>query len=218
MRRSAVDDFGATQTGAGVTPNYGPWKALMRRAFTLIELMVVVAIIGLLVAMLMPALSKARAQSRLAVCATNLHQIGVATRAYINDNRDRLPYASLMPSLGPAPLSTKQPIYIADVLGKEVGNPEVFHCPNDQPGGVRPAPNEGKSYFESERSSYEFRFQLGGMTTQEAANRFSQFTDRTVAENTIWILRDYDNFHGPAGKPAARRYLYIDGHVADYEN
>ncbi len=190
----------------------------MRRAFTLIELMVVVAVIGLLVAILLPALSKARAQGRLAVCATNLRQIGVAMRVYINGHRDRLPHASFMPSMGPFPLDTKKSIFIADVLRKETDNGEVFHCPNDQPGAPRTAPNEGKSYFESERSSYEFRFQLGGMTTQEAANRFSQFTDRTVAENLIWILRDYDNFHAPAGKPASRRYLYIDGHVGDYEN
>lgn len=190
----------------------------MRRAFTLIELMVVVAIIALLVGLLTPALSRARSQSRLAACATNLRQIGVALRLYISTNRDRLPHASFMPSMGPFPLNTKQPVGIAEVLGKEIDNPAVFHCPNDQPGAPRTAPNAGLSYFESERSSYEFRFQLGGLTTQEAANRINQFTERGVAENAIWILRDYDNFHGPAGKPAARRYLYIDGHVADYEN
>jgi hypothetical protein len=31
-------------------------------------------------------------------------------------------------------------------------------------------------------------------------------------------MRDYNNFHGESGEPGARRYLYIDGHVADFEN
>jgi len=38
-----------------------------------------------------------------------------------------------------------------------------------------------------------------------------------VTDNSIWIMRDYFNFHGEAGTPGARRYLYIDGHVTDYE-
>ncbi len=51
-------------------------------AFTLIEVLVVVAIIALLVSILLPSLAKARAQARLAVCASNLHQLGVGVAAY----------------------------------------------------------------------------------------------------------------------------------------
>ncbi len=53
--------------------------------FTLIELIVVIAIISLLIAVLLPALSAARATARDAACASNLRQIGFATMAYAVD-------------------------------------------------------------------------------------------------------------------------------------
>ena len=56
------------------------------RAFTLIELLVVISIIVLLIAILLPVLSKSRASARLALCATNLQQLGVANISYSVDN------------------------------------------------------------------------------------------------------------------------------------
>lgn len=63
-----------------------------RPAFTLIELLVVVAIIALLISILVPALGKARDQSKHAVCKSNLRQLALAAAYYADDNRDRLPY------------------------------------------------------------------------------------------------------------------------------
>jgi hypothetical protein len=39
-----------------------------------------------------------------------------------------------------------------------------------------------------------------------------------IPSNTIWFANDYNNFHGKAGQIGARRYVYIDGHVSDFEN
>lgn len=177
------------------------------------------AIIGLLMAILLPVFQNARNQSKLTICASHLKQLGVALESYLSDSKDRLPYASYMPSIGPASLETKTPIYIADVLLEHLsGARKVMQCPMDEPGVVRPDPNDGRSYFDSEHSSYEYQTRFAGSTIQEVATRYERFTGRPVADNTIWLMRDYDNFHGKAGNPGARRYLYIDGHVTDFEN
>ena len=66
--------------------------------FTLTELLVVVAIIGILAALLLPALTRAKAQARNSACANNLRQLGIATRLYSMDNGSRLPSAEILPT------------------------------------------------------------------------------------------------------------------------
>jgi prepilin-type processing-associated H-X9-DG protein len=110
-------------------------------------------------------------------------------------------------------------VYIADVLAPFVDSQdEVFHCPADVPGRIpRDPPNTGKSWFQSERSSYEYRVGIAGRTMTEVANRFEQF-GMIFSENTIWVIRDFHNFHGDDGDQRRRNYLFIDGHVSDFEN
>lgn len=62
-----------------------------RRAFTLIELLTVVAIIGVLAALLMPVISRVRESAKSSRCVTNLRQVGVAIQSYTADNKGSLP-------------------------------------------------------------------------------------------------------------------------------
>ena len=60
------------------------------RGFTLIELWVVIAVIAVLMAILMPALAKAREQGKRAVCLVNLRQLNLAWTLYADDNANRI--------------------------------------------------------------------------------------------------------------------------------
>ena len=60
-------------------------------AFTLVELLTVIAIIAILIALLMPALSAARSQAMTARCSANLHDIGRALHQYANDYKGKVP-------------------------------------------------------------------------------------------------------------------------------
>src|SRR5258708_2931751 len=62
-----------------------------KNAFTLVQLFVVVGIIALLIAMLLPALRKARTQAMAVQCQSNLRQIGTAFYMYATENHDYIP-------------------------------------------------------------------------------------------------------------------------------
>ncbi len=92
-----------------------------RAGFTLIELLVVVAIIATLVAFLTPALSRAGEMTHLAVCGSNLKDLGRATQLYMSDHSGQYPaYSVLGTAYDPKTLqcpTDREPSYIpANVL------------------------------------------------------------------------------------------------------
>ena len=64
---------------------------MRRRAFTLIELLIVIAIISVLIGLLLPALSRARVMGRRTVALSGLREIGVGLNAYAQANNDDYP-------------------------------------------------------------------------------------------------------------------------------
>jgi prepilin-type processing-associated H-X9-DG protein len=133
-------------------------------AFTLLEVLVVVATIALLVAILIPSLSSARAQARRAVCLSNLKQIAVAWHLYLEDSKGQFPIGMNVnvnyggrqgegsDSFGsdpqhPIPKPLNRYLKLASIL--RIGG-EAFVCPADKGlEGVRPTAHEyyGTSYY-----------------------------------------------------------------------
>jgi prepilin-type N-terminal cleavage/methylation domain-containing protein len=106
------------------------------RGFTLIEVLVVVAIIALLVSILLPSLIRARAQARMVTCQSNMRQLGLAFLTYATENKGALPGAykdGTADWLGPwddvAKVQRLDKGRIYRYMGKAEG---AYVCPDDQ--------------------------------------------------------------------------------------
>jgi prepilin-type N-terminal cleavage/methylation domain-containing protein len=60
--------------------------------FTLVELLIVIAVIAILAALVLPALSSAKQSAKRTVCLNNLKQINLGLRMYADDSNDRSPW------------------------------------------------------------------------------------------------------------------------------
>jgi len=120
-----------------------------KRAFTLIELLAVIAIIGVLAALLVPTLVSGQRQARKTACLSNLHQVGLAIVAYSSDNNGAIPFGpkagaftsplDFYPSTG-APtslisLANGAPVGLGLMLSQQLASQKrALFCPgSDQP-------------------------------------------------------------------------------------
>jgi prepilin-type N-terminal cleavage/methylation domain-containing protein/prepilin-type processing-associated H-X9-DG protein len=120
-------------------------ESALRDGFTLIELLVVIAIIAILAALLLPALSKAKASGQTTSCLSNLRQLELGYLAYVNDNKDFLPPDNAAATgsgdmenlpgswvVGNAQRDTNAAHIQAGVIYPFIGSPGVYRCAADR--------------------------------------------------------------------------------------
>src|SRR6266536_502156 len=117
------------------------------RAFTLGELLVVIGIIALLVAILLPALQKARESASTTQCASNLRQIAIGIISYANNHKGKLPPSKINDTTVNSTQDKLYPqgffwsnelvrgkyldsVHGVDTAGKPLGGSSVFRCPS----------------------------------------------------------------------------------------
>jgi general secretion pathway protein G len=189
------------------------------RAFTLIEVIVVLAIISLLAALLFPAFLTARGKARQVVCASNLRQSGLGIAMYAQDYDGLYPHAvdpsdraapggwGLFPEFAEAIPSIG---LVQEVLQPYLSSRQVFACPADKGIGVHEFSgvllNAFPTSYGKFGTSYYYR-------TEIAARRASEASIQTPTSLNV-LFDGAGRWHGTL-LPLTNRYnvLFADGHV-----
>lgn len=152
------------------------------RGFSLIELIIVIAIVGLLATMAIPEMDKAIDRSKSVACMGSLRQIGVAVTSYVSDNNGKYPSIETNPD---------NPVYPEGVEAKPIWeeleaygiSKQVLKCPSD------------KTYINTKGSSYQWRpiiddeLSINPMIYGRRGFAFS------VDPSRVTICSDYDAWH-----------------------
>lgn len=204
------------------------------RGFSLIEILLVIAIIALLLALLFPVFAKVQEKARHTACLSSLRQIGVAVSLYTSDNDDQFPLGGnqidfLTESDEGAPAIVPDDSFfhsvkpLPEVLSSYTKVPTLWSCPSDK--GLNNddkvdhfIPKLCESAFDEYKTSYFYRgiFVLYGKSFSSLAG-YAMDSHRQYGSADIAYLFDMSGrWHGSMdGVEKLQRFnsLFIDGHV-----
>jgi prepilin-type N-terminal cleavage/methylation domain-containing protein len=193
---------------------------MRRKGFTLVELLVVVAIIVILAGILYPVFAATRRAAYKATCLSNLKQVGLAVQMYAQDYDENFPTACCQTdvALGKAQpnLPTQTP-YLWTLAAPYIKNPQLWRCPADTGftlfgGRIKFSP----SAFAQTGSSYNYNTDLAWEHTGDPAQDPFETIGRWAPFNLSTV--PYPAYTFLAGEPAGHWHNSISGNNVTYQH